>query len=81
MKLLEVGFLSVVGAKFRAEMFTARRPPRFKITVATMEWLTTKGAVSGATVQVPAVREHESPPSSEDTSLIAFPRIINANIT
>jgi hypothetical protein len=71
MKLLEVGFLSVVGAKLRAEMFTAGRPPRFKITVAQMEWLITKGAASGATVQVPAVREHESPPSSEGTSHIA----------
>ena len=68
---MEVGFVSVVGAKFRAEMLAARRPPRFKITVAKMEWLITKGAARGATVQVPAVREHESPPSSEGTSHIA----------
>ena len=68
---MEVGFVSVVGAKFRAEMLAARRPPRFKITVAKTEWLITKGAARGATVQVPAVREHESPPSSEGTSHIA----------
>jgi hypothetical protein len=71
MKLLEVGFLSVVGTKLRAEMFAVRSSPRFKITVVETEWLITKGAASGATVQVLAVREHESPPSSEDTSHIA----------
>ena len=71
MELLEVGFLSVVGTKLRAEMFTVRSTPRFKITVAEPEWLITKPAAGRATVQVPAVREHESPPSSEGTSHIA----------
>ena len=82
MKPLEVGFLSVVGAKLRAEMFTAGRPPRFKITVAKREWLITKGAACGATVQVPAVRAHESPLSSEGASHVAvFRESLTANIT
>ena len=71
MQLLEVGFLSVVGTKLRAEMFTVRSTPRFKITVVEPEWLITKPAAGRATVQVPAVRDHESPPSSEDTSHLA----------
>jgi len=66
-----VGFLSVVGTKLRAEMFAVGCPPRFKITVAEPEWLITKPAASRTTVQVPAVRDHESPPSSEDTSHLA----------
>jgi hypothetical protein len=72
MALSEVGFLSVVCAKLRTEMVAVRRPPKFKITVTETERFVAKGATSGAAVdQIPAARDHERPPSSEDNCHIA----------
>jgi hypothetical protein len=71
MALSEVGFLSVVCTKLRTEMVAVRRSPKFKITVTETERFVAKGATSGAAVQIPAARDHESPPSSEGNCHIA----------
>jgi hypothetical protein len=44
MVLSKVRFLSVVGAKLRTEVVAARRPPKFKITIAETERLVAEHA-------------------------------------